>query len=219
MNNVEKLVEFFFKTIQRNPGKQWTRRITEIVTELIEEGISASAIEDAIIQDSGHFQKYAKEHKNKVVVGNILKDNKFYYHPILQIAPPPPVITVNPDGSFSKKQQEFFLKMRNCFTFDNALEYFYMRFPNIDRSQKRDVGALEYIYNKVITPALDNLKDQDLNAIDLLLFTIDSASSLSHDEDTKLTKLLNLTDYVSYGILVYQDKREGCLLAGINRVV
>jgi hypothetical protein len=52
-----------------------------------------------------------------------------------------------------------------------------------------------------------------------MLFTIDSAASLSGDEDDKLHKILDLAEYLDDGLMLYRDKREGCILAGIDHVI
>lgn len=233
---VEVLCNYFYEVTNReNPGKMLRKRITDVITKLLEEGTSAELIREAIINRPGKIPEYVKEHTVKQVKPEpvkeskpepivnihpgILKRGEFYYHPQLQLIPPPPVITQNPDGTYTKKQQEFFLRIKSSYTLEDAVEYFYKRFPYMDRNQKRDVAAMDYLLTKVATPAVNNSGVEDMQAIDLLLFSIDAAWALASDKDEKLTKLLHVTDYMDEGLLIYYDKREGCIHAGINHVI
>jgi hypothetical protein len=219
-NQNEELSTYFFNTQKiEKPGRTYAVSVSKWIEDLLKEGISYEEIQEGIRSNPKDFRSSAREiHKNSSG-NNLLKKGRFYYHPRLQVAPPPPVITINDDGTFSKKEQEFFLRIKDSFTSEDVLEYFYARFPYIDRSTKRDIGAIEYLYTKVATPIIDSQHDKDLNAIDLLMFTIDAASLLSQDTDEKLAKLLGLSDFINYGLEVYLDKRENCIQAGINHVI
>lgn len=216
--NREELVELFLKSINHSIGNPFKERAKNWIAELLNEGISAEVIEEAIRNKPGKFMEYARAHSPKKS-SNILKDGTFYFHPLLQIAPPPAVITINDDGTFSRKEEEFYLKIKNSFTFNDILEHFYKRFPKIERNEQRDLGAIEYLYYKIVEPMIKNTNDSTLNAVDLLLFTIDATRFLCEDLDEELKRILDLTMYMDKGLLIYQDKREGCILAGIDHVI
>jgi hypothetical protein len=215
----EELTSLFFRVKKiSSPGQSNVKLIGRCIDELINESIPNEIIEEAIKTKPEDFRGKARELK-KGSAQNVIKAGRFYYHPALQISPPPPVITINDDGTFSRKEQPFFLKVKDTFTFNDVLEYFYSRFPNIDRNIKRDIGAIEYLYTKTAVPLVNKQGHEDLDALDLLLFTIDTAFTLCQDMDDKLAKVLNLTDYMNNGLDVYLDKRENCILAGTNHVI
>ena len=218
-NQIEQLVSYFFQVVgKKNPGATYSNMVTTWIRDLLREGITQENIEYGMKINPRDFRTTARKiQKNSV--GNLLRPGRFYYHPYLQVAPPPPLVSINDDGTFCKKDQCFFLKIKDRFTIENTLEYFYLRFPYIDRSLRRDIGAVEYLYNKAAIPTIDNHHDKDLNAIDLLMFTIDTSLALCHDEDRKLKKILELSNYMDDGLMVYLDKRENCILAGIDHVI
>jgi hypothetical protein len=216
---IDELTALFFRVKRISaPGQTYVKSVSRWVEELVKENIPSEVIEEAIKNRPEDFKTYARA-RQKESANNVLKAGRFYYHPFLQIAPPAPVIKINDDGSFSKKRQDFFLKIKSNFSYSNVLEYFYTRFPYIDRNVKRDIGAIDYLYTKVATPIVNSMDDKDLNAIDLLLFTIDTAAALCQDTDVRLTRLLSLSDYANDGLARYLDKRETSILAGVDHVV
>jgi len=220
------LVDLHFSLNRTAISKEYRKMVRRKIESFLKNGVTHRALSDLIMKYPNDFKKVmlSIESKDMNNRDNILSKGAFYYHPALQVVPPPPVITVNPDGTFLKEQEEFFLKIKSCFTLKDALDYFYLRFPIIDRNERRDLGAIKYLYEKVIIPVINKTKKKEAEntekqPIDLLLFTIDSAFFFCLNEDEELDKLLDLAHHVKNGLLIYQDKIEECILANINHTI
>lgn len=140
----------------------------------------------------------------KVNPDNLLEAGRFYYHPALQIAPPPPVITINNDGTFSSSydnEEEFFLEMKEEFTLEDLVDYYYTRFPDQRKKMERDKGAFKYL-----------LKSADL---DVILYCIEEGS---RDEDPPRS-ILELDDYEKNARLILQDRQNTLYEVGLDHVI
>lgn len=230
-DQLQHLLSIYWETTKiSNPGVGYSRMISDIIRRGLGEGILPKDMEKIIRTNSSNASnlKEAVQARLEYIWANkpirplhrgLLKEDTFYYHPLLQEAPPAPVITINDDGTFSEENQNFFLKIKDRFTVEEALEYLYKRFPEIDRNEKRDLAAIRYLYDKAIVPAITTCGDDTLNPVDLLLFSMDYASFYLHDTDNILLNALDIQRYIRDGLLLYQDKKEGSILAGVNCVV
>lgn len=140
---------------------------------------------------------------------NLLKAGEFYYHPALQVAPPPPVITQLDDGSFvsSYDTEEFFLEIKEKFTVEDLAQYFYS-VMGIDGEgfRERDIGAFKHI-----------LRSYDL---DTVLYTIDEARFLAEDLSKPVPKSpFDIRDYFDEGAMVLEERKNTCYMEGLDRVI
>lgn len=150
--------------------------------------------------------------KKKVVQrdpNNLIQAGKFYYHPALQVAPPPPMVIQLDDGTFqsSYETEEFFLEIKESFTYENLVEYFYRVMEHDGVSFKeRDLGAFKHI-----------LRSYDL---DVVLYTIDEARFLAEDLTKPIPRSpFDIRDYFEEGMSVLEDRKNTCYMEGLDRVI
>lgn len=211
------LVSFYFERINTNsPNIYYRTQIFKDIERLINSGFTTSSIRNAISVDPYNYEQVLKASSNK---DNLIDLNKFYYHPFLQIVPSPPTITINDDGTFTESysNDKFFLQLKTSITFEEILNYFYKRFHEVRPNIKRDLGAIKHIYEKNIVPAVESSGDQSKNALDLLLFAIDTARVYTYDEDEKLSNgILGLGNYIDHALDVYEEKMNYCKINGLT---
>jgi len=140
---------------------------------------------------------------------NLMNPQRFYYHQQLQVTPPPPSLVQHKDGSFqaSYELEPFYLEMRDCYTVEDLLEYFYSRMNIHERlNVERDKGAMKHL-----------LKSFDL---DLILHLIDEAYAQSMDRGVQLPQEpFGIREYLSDAILLYEARKNTCFEGGLNRVI
>lgn len=136
--------------------------------------------------------------------GNLIVPMISYYHPELQSVPPMVSKFIDEDGNIVKpKQMPFHITLKPLYTLDQALQYFYKLNPNVIKSNPaREMGALKFIYKEMQEYCQDNKK---INALDLLLFTIDIATSLSMSRE-QLKDVLGINNYKNEGLSLYESK-------------
>lgn len=195
------------------------------IEELLAGGMSAETMEQC-------FERYKKEHEapeeaysiddilsylkipaRKRIMkrdeNNLLEPGKFYYHPALQVAPPPPVVIQLDDGTFqsSYETEEFFLEVKESFTFDDLVAYFY-KVMGLDGQgfKERDIGAFKHI-----------MKSYD---IDTILYTIDAALFYAEDYCKSLPKNpFDIRDYIEEGEHNLEERKNTCYMEGLDRVI
>lgn len=155
------------------------------------------------------FQVNAKKTVVKRDPNNLLQAGAFYYHPALQVAPPPPTLIQLDDGSFqsSYESEEFFLEIKESFTFEDLVAYFY-RVMEMDGTgfKERDIGAFKHI-----------LKSYDL---DTILYTIDEARFLAEDLNKPRPRSpFDIRDYFNEGTEVLEGRKNTCYMEGLDRVI
>lgn len=158
----------------------------------------------------GFFGVQVEKKSLKKDPDNLLEPGRFYYHPLLQIAPPPPTLTQLPDGSFkaSYEDEEFFLEIREKFTLDDLVDYFnqVMDRKNASFTRERDKGAFRHL-----------LKRYDL---DTILYTIDEARALAEDLNKSIPKNpLDIEDYIEDGAAILEERMNTCYMEGLDRVI
>jgi hypothetical protein len=140
---------------------------------------------------------------------NLIQAGTFYYHPALQVAPPPPTVIQLDDGTFesSYETENFFLEIKESFTYDDLVDYFYKVMGNdMQGFKERDIGAFKHI-----------LKSYDL---DLVLYTIDESRFQSVDLNKPIPKSpFDIRDYFEFGELVLEDRKNTCYMEGLDRVI
>lgn len=226
-------IKFFeeVKGFEKKNGKiiapsDYKKRVIQFFDELIEGGMTVSEISEVM-------ERYKKEHEKASEVyspqemfkflnvnikrgkvkedpNNLIKRGKFYYHPELQVTPPPPVLRENRDGTFSyvDEKTEFYLEIREKYTLEDLTNYFYktMNLPKNEMSFKRDMGAFKHM-----------LETMDL---DLILYTIDEALFLSIDTNKRHPKVaFDIRDYIGEGEEILSARKAICYEGGLNRVI
>lgn len=161
---------------------------------------------DDILQ---HMKIKAKKGVIKEDPDNLLVRGNFYYHPQLQVTPPPPVIKMLPNGAFEasyEKDPTFYLEMKERYTIDDLLDYFYQRTGVESKNRKRHKGGMEYI-----------LRMED---IDLVLYSIDEAAVTYMDINAKPpSNPLDIQDYFTYAEAVLDDRKNTLETEGLNHVI
>lgn len=150
-----------------------------------------------------------KYRKDKPVerTDNLLQRNKFYFHQALQITPPAPITTQLPDGSFHTTYEPFYLEIRELFTLDDLLDYFYMRAGVVEKlTVDRDKGAFRHM-----------LKSYD---IDFLLHLIDEGVAQAQDRGMNPpTEPFSLQAFVAEAQELYECRKNTCFEGGFDHVI
>lgn len=142
---------------------------------------------------------------------NLIKIGKFYYHPRLQVTPPPPMLVIHDNGEIDSSYDEepFYLEIVDRFTKKDVVDYFYYKMnksTDTEASLARDLGAVEHM-----------LKFWDL---DFILYLIDEAFAVTWDEGLKPMKnLLDVQHFEESAVLVYENRINTCYEGGLDRVI
>jgi len=149
------------------------------------------------------YQKGVKQHNPD----NLLMPMKFYYHQALQITPPPPVVVQLPDGSFHSSYEPFYLEIRESFTVDDLVDYFYSKAAmTASTTRDKDKGAFRHM-----------LKTYD---VDFLLHLIDEAFAQALDRGAQIPhEPFMIQEYVAETHLVYENRKNICYEGGFDRVI
>jgi hypothetical protein len=155
-----------------------------------------------------YFKVKADKKEIKRDPNNLLEPGKFYYHPALQVAPPPPTIMQRDDGTFysSYEDEEFYLEMKEVFTLSDLVDYFY-KVMDIDADfRDRDMGAFKHM-----------LKSYD---IDTVLYMINEARATCEDVGKPIpTTPFDIRDYAEDAIAVLEDRKNSAYMEGLDRVI
>jgi hypothetical protein len=140
---------------------------------------------------------------------NLLLRGKFYYHPQLQITPPPPMIELLSDGTFRSSYELdpcFYLEIKHKYTLDNLVDYFYNRVGINKQIRKRDRGGFEYL-----------LKFYEL---DVILYSIDEASVMYIDTNSNPPRTpLDIEEYMGNGEALLEDRKNTLQTEGLDHVI
>ncbi|MFE4029314.1 hypothetical protein ACFX4N_24490 [Priestia sp. YIM B13551] len=141
---------------------------------------------------------------------NLLMLGQFYFHPRLQLTPPPPVLEIADDGTIkaSYEDQPFYLEIVEKFTKQDLLAYFYtkMNVTPQESVRARDIGALEHL-----------LKFWD---VDFILYLIDEAFAVSLDNGKPMPKKqLDIQHFEEEALAVYEARKNTCFEEGLDRVI
>jgi hypothetical protein len=146
----------------------------------------------------------ATKSQRKVDPDNLLEYGRFYYHPALQIAPPPPTVSVNVDGTFSASYEEdtFYLEIKEKYTVDDLVDRFYKR-AGITKQRNRtaDKGAFKHLLKS--------------NELDVILYAIDEAVI----SDDIPRSPFDLSDHLDNAELVLEDRMNTLHMEGLDHVI
>jgi hypothetical protein len=157
-----------------------------------------------------YFKVAYKKSEVKRDPNNLLEPGKFYFHPALQVAPPPPVVYQLDDGTFksSYDDEPFFLEIKESFTWDDLVGYFY-KVMELDGEgfKDRDMGAFKHIMKGNVN-------------LDLILYTIDEARFQAEDVGKPRPKNpFDIRDYMDEGATVLEDRMNTCYMEGLDHVI
>lgn len=226
MTKTRELAELFYKELKWFAGGAKPRYIREceyVFGNMLKKGTTPEYIEQAI-KDYKRKNPTKEKLWNLISVesifvgfnpgGNLIEKDKFYFHPRLQLSPGAPTLKVTEDGELVPTEEEaFFLEVVDSFTMYDLVEYFYQKSHVKNKSFKRDSVAFEYFFKQIQV-------DYPFNQLDLILFTIDEAVSISHDKDKKPpTSAIKLIDYADEGYSLYMEKYNNSKIAGVDHVI
>ena len=235
MNEAIRLSIIFFEEIKGfdkdDTGKikapdNYKVKVMQNIEQILAGGMNAQELES-------YFKRYKEEHPTpqeayniddilsffkvrakKTIIekdpNNLIQSGNFYYHPALQVAPPPPTVIQLDDGTFqsSYETETFFLEIKESFTYEDLVNYFYkvMGLEDGQGFKERDIGAFKHI-----------LRSYDL---DTVLYTIDEARFQAEDLCKPIPKSpFDIRDYVDEGMAVLEDRKNTCYMEGLNHVI
>lgn len=159
---------------------------------------------EEIFKFYGVTPKQKRRVQKAIPQDSLLKAGRFYYHPALQEAPPPPVVEALPDGTFksSYDDEEFFLEIKDSFTLDDLVEYMYKRVPQMRRTHReREKGAFKHILQ--------------YTELDVLLYAIDEGAV---DEQAPRSAF-DFEDYVEQAERIYEERQNTLFTEGLDHVI
>jgi hypothetical protein len=148
-----------------------------------------------------------KKGVQQVVPDNLIVPSQFYYHSALQLTPPPPTISQLPNGDFVSNYEDFYLEIREVFTLDDLLTYFYQKVGIVETTTlERDKGAFRHM-----------LKSFD---VDFILHLIDEAYAQAVDRGAPIPKEpFSIQDYVQDTYQLYENRKNICYEGGFDHVI
>lgn len=141
---------------------------------------------------------------------NLLILGQFYFHPRLQVTPPPPMLEIADDGTIkaSYDEEPFYLEIIDKISKRDLVDYFYSKTNAVapEATVARDIGAFEHL-----------LKFWD---VDFILYLIDEAFACSLDSGTKMPKSpLEIQHFEAEALAVYEARKITCYEEGLDRVL
>ncbi len=209
---IDNLVELYLVKYNKvSRTKENIESITKEIKSLLDYGVPTQIMEDALIQKKIGYKEYLKDN----LKDNLIEKGMFYYHPVLQILPPPPLVTETKDGDLITQDEEFSLRLKKYFSLDNLLDYVYSKFSYILPNRKKDIGALRHILKNSIEPKIKNINQRQYTSLDLLLYAIDEAYWSSHDSDIRI-EVIQISSYIDSAFEALNDKVSQNELLGLN---
>ncbi len=178
--------------------------VKEMYSLMDEYKAECSSAHEAFTMDDiyTYFNLKAQKRIREIDPDNLLQYGLFYYHPALQIIPPPPIIDVRPDGTFIPSHiEKFYLEIKDRFTIEDLIRYYYKRIPTRRNSLERDIGIVKHL-----------LKSYPL---EILLYSIDEASVQEEYPRT----MFDIQEYITQAELILQDRMNTSFEAGIDHVI
>jgi len=144
---------------------------------------------------------------------NLIDKGTFYFHPVLQIAPPAPIWY--PDGP-QIEQEPFYLTNVEVFTMGHLVTYFSERTNQMLTPLANNAYSktLRYIFGRI-----PNLR-QPLNKLDAVLYTIDEAVTQTYDKgDKPIREVIELVNYIPDGIEIYEARYNSSVEYGLDKPI
>jgi hypothetical protein len=213
-DQVQELVKEYIRRANINTTIDTTTapKIKAEIKQLISEGASHALIKEAIKHSPNSFSNYVKAR----LQDNLIKPGVLYYHPRAQIEQPAPIYHMTEEGDLVLQNlQECKLEMKEYLSMDDLVKYFQLRFPKIPTSAARDVGSMKYVYDTYAIPTARKLGTQ-YQALDIMLFSIDAAANLVGSGNAKLSRILQLSDFIDDALDLYYEKLNIMHEEGLN---
>ncbi|WP_257146728.1 hypothetical protein [Priestia megaterium] len=198
--------------------------INDIGEILAGQSVTAAQLNDLFEKEKDNPQKalfykpcnILESHKIKFIrkpysdPDNLLVLGQFYFHPRLQVTPPPPMLQINDDGTInaSYEDEPFFLEIIDKITKKDLVEYFYSKMNAVPQpaTLNRDIGAFEHM-----------LRFWD---VDFILYLIDEAFAVSFDNGRPMPKSpLDIQHFEEEALAVYEARKNTCYEEGLDRVL
>lgn len=167
-------------------GQQYSQT-DKTVRYLLDNGFSAAEICAILdeIGDKAHppISITPADLPDRLWTDSLIERGEYYYHRILQITSPAPVVSLAKNNAVS---EPYFLEMRIRFTLKHLLEYFIRR-SRIDEvlvDETRDTGSLKYLLKKYS-------KISVVRPLDFVLMLIDAATA----DERPLNNILDVQNY------------------------
>ncbi|MFE9081948.1 hypothetical protein [Bacillus mobilis] len=218
MQTVEELANYFvlYITQARFSVKARTDSAISSIQVLLNKGWTLQEIKEELDNFSKTYPQivttlYHVEEimKTKELPNNLLSPTSFYYHNILREVPPPPILKRDPNsGNWMRVELGFYLEMKNRFTLQDLLNYWYEKMdiiPN-DHLIKQDEGKFKYMLGNY--------------TVDELLFMIDVAKVQRKEKQLRtLRNAFELEKYLEEARDFIQRKENIHKVTGINREI
>lgn len=205
--SLQKLTDYFMDHITSvsNTNESLREKSEEFFKEKLDNGMTHKQIAVTLKEYKDSYPNEFINTPNKIFneqktitsnnPNNLIKQDEFYYHQALRIIPPPVRSRIDEDGNIIHDEQEWYLEMKEEFTLDDLVEYYYNKFNLQERlrNPRRDKGA----FKKVLLPKY---------SVDQLLFIIDAAWTQIITEDLSPPSTpLHLDRYAKEGLDGWYD--------------
>lgn len=229
---IDELEGFYFEHLDTKGGKGWATDVRRQLRDFLSEDYDPDLIKESIIESIGSPDNYRVILRNKKKESGteskgktheLIQKDVFYFHPYLQVVPPPPILEQDPKtGELRQTNQvDFYLKNKESFTLQDALDFFYEKFPDFRQYKDRDIAALKFMLERDFYPAAEraNLhrKEAVINGLDLYLYTVIEARELIHENDGYLKSMFNITKYLEDGLYLYEERIHNAKLNGLDK--
>ncbi|MGH1263411.1 hypothetical protein ACQVWE_14000 [Bacillus cereus] len=159
------------------------------------------------ILDAHNIQYVRKPYRDP---DNLLVPGQFYFHPRLQLTPPPPMLKISDDGTIeaSYDDEPFYLEIVDKITKKDLVDYFYSKTnaPTPEATLSRDIGAFDHM-----------LRFWD---VDFIFYLIDEAFTCSLDNGKPMPKSpLDIQHFEAEALLVHEARKNTCYEEGLDRVL
>ena len=156
------------------------------------------------------FDLFSYFQSKKPTEVNLLTKPKVYYHNLLRLTSPPPVIDFDYNtGEAIRKVEPYFLEMRASFSIRELVDYFKSKthlYVSEVMPDARIIGAFKWL-----------IKNFEL---ELILFMIDEAEiQISSGRSQSLKNPSDVHEFFVPAKLQYEKKRNACKLAGGDQIV
>lgn len=207
---------FFNHVLYRSVSESQIISANNYIGELINKGWT-------IHQIKNELDNFAKEYpnmisnvytmqqimSNKQPPNNLIDPDTFYYHNALRVVSPPPKLYFDKEkGQMIRKDSEYYLEMKNSFTMNDLLDYWYKSNemqPN-ENNLRQDKGRFEYL-----------LGFYDLDEI---LFMIDIAQDQRKEMKQRLLRnVFDLEKYAEDAKDSIKAKRSVSRMQGVDKII
>lgn len=174
-------------------------RLSLMIDYLKEAGVSDEMLINMILND--YVPLSYKELPDFLWNDSLLKKNRYYHHHALQLTSKQP--TFDPI-TFTFKESLSYFEMRICFTAEDILAYYHLKFPvQRETMASKNLGGIKYLLNHM--PAMLTIGNTQFELIDFLLYVIDCAQEERFNPFTSFLEVFNKNSSKAYEQLASQN--------------